>query len=484
MLVRRIYEWAQTTPAKTALVYCGIPFSYRAFALRIEHARQTLGRQPLRPGSIAAIRLDSRLDAWIFALALRSLGMVTVAVRSLDQVDALGLEDLGCVIAAAGEEPVTRLRTRSRPYFVMQTQTNLYLGDPGGELPDPRQMTIRPGAHIMLTSGTTGTFKTAPIDDTIAAIRQPVLAAQCGFTDRSVICLFDFGLWTAPGMMACTVWDVGGAVVIEQRADLYPCVADPAVTYAHATPGILTRLLASAPHDALLPRDTLSIGVGGGTPSAALAEEVRARLTPNLFVHVASTEVGIWCITPIKTAEDLGSHCVAAGREVQVVDEAERPLPRGQVGRIRIRTIDGATGYFGDEEAWRASFRNGFFYPGDLGFFQADGRLVLQGRMTDIVNIQGNKIAPEPVERALQARLGVEAGSLISLAKAGSDEELHVAIQSSRSIDRAELAAAWNSAIRNCPQPQFHIVAALPRNEAGKIQRSVLREQILAGRAH
>jgi acyl-CoA synthetase (AMP-forming)/AMP-acid ligase II len=480
MLVRRIYEWAQAAPDKTAIVYCGVPISYRGFALRIEHARKILARQPLRPGSIAAIRAENMIDSWVIALALRSLGMTTIPVPSLDQIDALGLGDFGCIVTDVARESGEPARPRDRDYVMVRIRRGVYLGEPGGELPDPRRMASAPGGHIMLTSGTTGSVKKVRMDDAMLAARLTATAALCGFDDRSVVCLFNFGLTSALSVMTCTVWDVGGAVVLEKRPDLHLCLTDPAVTYAHASPAILARLLA-APPGALRPRDTLSIGVGGGALPAALAEQVRARITPNLFVHVASTEVGIWSITPIKTEDDLGSHRIVSGREVQVVDDAEQPLPPGQTGQIRIRIIDGATGYLGDEAASRVAFRNGYFYPGDLGFFQEDGRLVLQGRTTDVINILGRKTAPEPIERALQARLGVDDVCIVSSPVAGAGEEIHVAIQSQRSFDQAALAAAWSRTTRGLPQPRFHLVAALPRTDSGKVQRSVLRERIRAG---
>jgi acyl-coenzyme A synthetase/AMP-(fatty) acid ligase len=481
MLIRRIYEWARAAPDKTAIIHNGTPFSYRAFALRIEHARNILAQQPLRPGSVAAIATSNMIDGWVIALALRSLGMTTFAVPSLDHLGMFGLKDLGCIVTEAEQESGALPNPRPRNCVIVRIRRGFYLKDPGGELPVPEQMAIVPGAHIVLTSGTTGTYKMVLLPDAVAAIQLPASAALCGFNDRSVVCLFNFGLFAAPSMMAGSVWGLGGAAMIEQRPELYRCLADPTVTYAHTSPAYLSHLLA-APRGAFRPRETLSVGVGGGTLSPAMADEVRTRLTPNLFVHVASTEIGGWCITRIKTAEDLRSHCVAPGCDVQVVDEADRPTAPGQVGQIRIRLNAGSvTEYMDDEAATRAAFRNGFFYPGDVGSFLENGRLVLQGRISDIVNILGKKIAPEPIERALQQRLGAEEVCVVSLPVPGAAEEIHVAIQSQKSIDPAVLAAAWSSAVRGGPQPRFHVLAALPRTETGKVRRMDLREQIRSG---
>src|SRR5271169_558058 len=67
-----------------------------------------------------------------------------------------------------------------------------------------------------------------------------------------------------------------------------------------------------------------------------------------------------------------------------------------------------ATRLLDDEVATRAFFYDGYFYPGDLGMFGHDGRLSLRGRASDVINVLGDKIATDPIERALQDRLGAE----------------------------------------------------------------------------
>jgi acyl-CoA synthetase (AMP-forming)/AMP-acid ligase II len=479
MIVRRIYEWAHATPDKTAIVYCGIPFNYRGFALRIEHARQSFRQRPLRPGSAAAILADNLFDGWILALALRSLGMMTVAIRSLDEVDGLELEDLGCLVIASERPTGNAPRPRSRDYVSSRIRPGLYFGDAAGEVPDPERAAIVPGTHVLLTSGTTGSYKKARTDDAIEAVRFPFNAALCGFNADSLVCLFDFGLWTASYIQACAVWHVGGGVVLEQGTHIHRPLQLPELTDTVCSPPMLERLMA-LPRETFVRNPNLSITYGGSAMSWPLAEHILTRLTPNLINHVGSTETGVWTRTRIAGPDDLKSHTVVPSRSVQIVDENDRVLPPGNVGRLRIRNENGITHYLDDAEATQAAFRDGYFYSGDLGLFQPDGRLVLQGRATDVVSIQGNKFAPEPIERALQARLGVEEVCLVSLPVTGAPDEIHVAIQSQRSIDQAALTKAWTS-VSSGPQPRFHVIAAVPRNEAGKIQRSVLREQIRAG---
>jgi acyl-coenzyme A synthetase/AMP-(fatty) acid ligase len=477
MLVRRIYEWAHAAPGKTALVYCGIPFSYRDFALRIESARQGLGRQPMRAGGIAAVVAENTFDQWILVLALRSMGMTTVALRSFDKIDALGL-DVAALVLATAQSPAKSLGRRSPDFVWIRIRPGIYFGDEIGELPNPERVETVPGAHIMLTSGTTGIYKKVLTDDAIEAVRFPFNTNLCGFNARSLVCMFNMGAWTAAYIQAGAIWHVGGAVLFEEGPHLHRPFQRPDLTDTVCSPPMLEQLMA-LPRETFTRNDNLSICYGSAAMSWPLAERILTRLTPNLFNHIGSTEVGAWGRTPIREPDDLKSHCLV--REVQIVDEDDRVLPPGEIGRLRVRNENGITRYLNDEEATRGAFRDGYFYPGDLSFLQSDGHLVMQGRATDVINLRGDKVTPEPLERALRARLGIDEVCVISLPATGAAEELHVAIESPRPIGEDVLTNAWRSTVPDGPLPRFHLVAALPRNEAGKVQRQVLRERVRTG---
>ncbi len=110
-----------------------------------------------------------------------------------------------------------------------------------------------------------------------------------------------------------------------------------------------------------------------------------------------------------------------------------------------------------------------------LDWLREDGRLCLLGRATDVVNILGAKIATAPIERALQDRLGTGAVCLLSFQDEGTDDELHVVIESRQPVDRAALEAAARAELHLYPRAHFHVFAELPRNAMGKVPRIALR---------
>jgi acyl-CoA synthetase (AMP-forming)/AMP-acid ligase II len=153
------------------------------------------------------------------------------------------------------------------------------------------------------------------------------------------------------------------------------------------------------------------------------------------------------------------------------------------MGTVRIRTADMVRRYLDDEDASRAVFRHGYFYSGDLGTFLPDGRLALNGRVNNVINLLGNKVAAEPIEMALQESLAVDGVCVLSMRSEGPDEEFHVVIESSRPIGKAELASSISSQLRGVPYARVHFLPALPRNDMGKIDRAALRQKLLSDSA-
>jgi acyl-CoA synthetase (AMP-forming)/AMP-acid ligase II len=139
----------------------------------------------------------------------------------------------------------------------------------------------------------------------------------------------------------------------------------------------------------------------------------------------------------------------------------------------------GVAGYLDDEEASRRFFRQGYFYSGDLGAFQADGRLVLQGRLTNVINVLGEKRAVEPIEQELQDKFAAEGVCIFSAPLEGLDEELQIVIQSGPPTSEAELGSFIRTRLPNACF-RVHFVNDLPRNNMGKIDRAALRNLISA----
>lgn len=474
-VIDSIIAHAQRAPGRTAVIFNGRPVGYGDFAGRIAAARAALaGAGPPRDRA-ALLCLRSPFDAWVAGLALRSLGVTTVNGRGAADVERLGLGALSIVTRDGEDWPgLAEAAARSGSGMVSLPAAAFVGGDPVAiPPPDARG---EDGGHILLTSGTTGVYKKVLAPASSEPMQMRRRAEAFGLDAESMVNVFDFGGWTGIGYrFPQAVWTRGGTAVLHLGPDRQRALAIEGLTHAFVQPQLLADLLA-APPEAMRRNDSIMLIYGGGVLSQAHWREARERLTRDVRTTVGATEIGAMTLTPIETADDLAWHRIVADFEIQVVDDDDRPMPAGRSGVVRIRTVD-AQGYLNDPEATAVFFRDGWFYPGDLGVLREDGRLQLQGRVTDVINVMGDKIATTPIETALQDQLGAEAVCVFSLP--GPDGEMvHVAIQPRRSIPPDELKAALQAALPGLAAVRVHAVKAFARNHMGKIDRAALKRAL------
>jgi acyl-coenzyme A synthetase/AMP-(fatty) acid ligase len=216
----------------------------------------------------------------------------------------------------------------------------------------------------------------------------------------------------------------------------------------------------------------------GGLLSLSLIAEARAKLCSGIVILYGSTEAGgtAFATCDQLTAIEGAIGFVAPWAEVAIVSENGDPLPPGTNGIVRIRapSTQGAPYPPGTDNP---SFRDGWFYPGDLGRIGADGMMVLTGRTSEIINVGGQKLAPDTIEDVLCKHPAVkEAGAFGHFGEAGI-EEISVAVVTSRPVADSVLID-W-CAERNIPIRRVFVVETLPKTASGKIHRDLLKRQLL-----
>jgi acyl-coenzyme A synthetase/AMP-(fatty) acid ligase len=464
-VIDRIFAHAGATPDRTAMVHDGEALSYAAFVARIVAVRRYAHAAGVARDRVAVLCIRDMAQAWIVGLGLRSLGITTLSVRTADDLAALALPSP--MVVGVVEEPWPGLAAAAAairaPLMMVPT-------GPAGvvETPDGAR-----GGHILLTSGTTGAHKKVLYAEASEAAAAASRAILYGFDADTVINVFGFGGWTAVGYLyPVSVWWQGGTVVVDQRVDVYRSLCVPGLTHILTTPALLAELL-KAPPEVSLHQPGAMLTCTGGPLSPTLWRAARERVTEDVRTGIGSTEVGATALTPIATEDDLSWHRIDPARELQVLGEDGRPAPTGEMGTVRIRQVL-VHGYLDDPEASAAFFRDGYFYPGDLAVAREDGRIALRGRVTDVINVMGEKVGVLPLESALQDRLGAAAVCILSVP--GPDgESVHVAIQPERVIGMAELRDALSAVLPRVTQAKAHKVEAMPRNHMGKIDRMALR---------
>ncbi|EDP65852.1 acyl-CoA synthase [alpha proteobacterium BAL199] len=159
----------------------------------------------------------------------------------------------------------------------------------------------------------------------------------------------------------------------------------------------------------------------------------------------------------------------ASGIDIRVADD----------GELRIRSPWAMAGYLDDPGRTAEAFdADGFFRTGDLVSYRPDGRPVLVGRASDMINKGGLKVAPREVEDVLAAHPAVAAVLVTGIPDPDTGEAVAAAVvaRSGMEVDPAALRGWVAERIEKYKAPsKILVVPALPVGRTGKADRGMLR---------
>jgi acyl-CoA synthetase (AMP-forming)/AMP-acid ligase II len=227
-----------------------------------------------------------------------------------------------------------------------------------------------------------------------------------------------------------------------------------------------------------------SVFLGGAPLAAEQVAEARRRICEGLIFCYSSSITGQ--MTMLRGG-DIERKAGSVGPvlplvRLEVTDGEGHALPPGEIGEVRARSPGIASFLRGPERAAGDRMKDGWAYPGDLGFFDAEGFLTLTGRASDVINRGGAKIYPSEVERVLTSHPLVVDAVALGLADARLGEELVAYLElregASAALVKAELQASCRASLATDKQPRELIfLDRLPRNANGKVLRRALAER-------
>jgi acyl-CoA synthetase (AMP-forming)/AMP-acid ligase II len=336
-------------------------------------------------------------------------------------------------------------------------------------------------ARIVLTSATTGDPKGIALTQEMLVRR--IQACDGIFGDVVPTCarvFLDIGLTTSWGYLwAMKILARGGSVFFRG--------SDPAETMqafglyqvqcmigSPASAAEFAGYYESSP-DFICPFETMLSS--GGMLSATLSERVRARMCTHLIATYAATEITPLASAPAyRIAGTKGAvGYIAPWIGAEVVDDNDQPVNPEEQGRIRFRGHTCVSGYFGTPRNAQGVFKDGWFYPGDIGMITSERLLIIAGREKAIINVGGNKINPETIESVLLSYPGVVHAGAFCRANVAGVDEVWAVVTGQAALDVQALRAHCARALPALFVP-VHIVrvADIPRNDMGRIVRNKL----------
>ncbi len=345
------------------------------------------------------------------------------------------------------------------------------------DLPGPDDL-----AFVWHTSGTTGVPKIVPCEQWRICfdVRKRVERRRIVRADR---CLVTSTLAAAGTIRVCLLSNLAaGAAILatdDRSAENVLCsIESLAPTYFFAAPALHNRLLELIEKRGGRPQHRLRAIYSS---FAEQSPQVRSRLeqalgVPMLVVYGMSEVGGIAETAMPPDAAPPGS----VGRPVLdlvIADDSGNFLGRGEDGEVWVRGPEVIPAYESPPEANRDSFRNGWFRTGDCGHLDDRGFLQLTGRIKDSINRGGVKVSPTEVELALASHPAVHEAGVFARRHPTLGEDLCAAVvfEEGRTASEADLRRFVRHRLAAAKVPTRIVsAAALPRNAAGKLQRTEL----------
>jgi fatty-acyl-CoA synthase len=211
------------------------------------------------------------------------------------------------------------------------------------------------------------------------------------------------------------------------------------------------------------------------------ARRFMARFGPVLWNFYGATETGLVTLAgPADHVSRPGTIGRALrGNEIRLLDDAGHEVPRGQVGELFARNTTLISGYHNNEEATRASQRDGFFSVGDMGRVDLDGYYYLESRKHDMVISGGVNIYPREIEDHLHAHPAILEAAVVGVPDPEWGETLRafVVLRHGAALTEAEVIDYCRRELADFKRPRrVTFLPELPRNPTGKVLKRELRE--------
>ena len=208
----------------------------------------------------------------------------------------------------------------------------------------------------------------------------------------------------------------------------------------------------------------------------ALRSNVRNYISKNIYISYGTNEFGnISEATP----KDILSNNSNVGKinpnvKIQIVDDTGEKCDNNIVGHVKVQTTSMITEYYKNTTDTIKSFRDGWFYPGDLGKLTEDSKLIIEGRSDDMMIFSGVNMYPRELESILDEHPNVVESAVFPLKINGQDGIPFAFVILNKSIEEKELLnycekkSGWKR-----PQRIFTI-DKFPRNPTGKVLKKEL----------
>ncbi len=474
----RLQRHAAESRAVPAMVVEGREITYPELFRHAANCAAWMTREGCVPSEVVGITIADEYRHMVASLALLMLGIPQASLPTRDpgsmRCDLAQRLGAGRVVVSDPQHGLDGLPMLLMPESILAAA--------GGSLPVAASTDADAPAIHFVSSGTTGEPKIFSLSQRMLAWRAERMAESeriaSGYRALMLVSVED-----APGKSKrLTTTYLGVTSLFRTGAPPTPMSVPALCNAVDATCLELSVLqVMSIVHDQTDAGHfsaRLTVYVSGSRVPAQLRRAFAKRFAIPLFVHYGAREIGRIATTYPDGDDDAME---SVGRPVpwidlEIVDGEGKLLPAGELGEIRVRSEHMVREYHRDSVACARHFREGWFYPGDLGSFTRDGTLCVYGRSDDMMNLNSIKIFPAEIERVLEEHSAVKSAAAFAKSSPvhGEIPVAAVELHESATVAVEELMARARERLGARAPRKIVVVGALPRNIAGKVLKHAL----------
>ncbi len=335
----------------------------------------------------------------------------------------------------------------------------------------------------ILTSGTTGTPKGAPRSEPRSLALIGGLLSKVPFRARETteLCVPMFhALGFAQAMVGIAL---GSTLVVRRRFDPEETLEslDKHRSSAMVMVPVMLRRLLDLGEEKIRDHDLSElkiIFISGSALGADLAERAIDMLGPVVYNLYGSTEISY---ATIATPEDLQTDSstvgkVVRGSVVKIFDDDDNEVEEGESGRVFVGNISQFEGYTGG--GGKDSVQ-GLMSSGDIGHFDEEGRLFIDGRDDEMIVSGGENVFPGEIEELLASHEEIEEAAAIGVddEKFGQRLKAFVVLRDGSSLGEDDVKGYVKENLANYKVPkEVAFIDELPRNPTGKVLKGDLED--------
>jgi len=455
----------------------------------------------LPTGSRVAVQTEKSVEALMLYLAVLRAGYVYLPLNNAYQEAEIGYfignaEPAVVVCAPKAFAWVSRIAfsAGTAHVFTLGEARDGTLLDRAAHHSDQHTPAVRGAdelAAILYTSGTTGRSKGAMLSHGNLASNARTLKAYWGWQPDDVL-IHALPIFHVHGLFVASHGALlnGSRMVWFNKFDPQATIARMAeATVFMGVPTLYVRMLAER---TLTPAAAahMRLFISGSAPLLVETFDAWTQRTGHTILErYGMSETVMLTSNPCRASDGTRQRGTVGpalpGVGVRVLNDAGAALPAGEIGHIQVRGPNVFAGYWRMPEKTAEEFTadalgQRWFKTGDVGKIAADGYVTIVGRSKDLIISGGYNVYPAEIEGVLNELPGVAESAVIGVPHPDFDEGVVAVVvaKPGATLDGAAMVAHLKTQIANFKVPKrLFVVADLPRNAMGKVQKNLLRQQ-------